>query len=265
MYEHRSRIWLLILLAFLMLSCQIANNPIQSTTPQTTQGNDNNNSGQTFSPITPTLPVSTDTVTPNVPTDTPGITPSPTSDTPMVTPKTEAANCRFGPGTVYSTVGGLKVGGVVPIHATIADMSWWQIESPQDPGTFCWVSAAVTNATGNLALVPIVPVPTGIVTAVDVNTPPVVHGFCGGPNATSFNVTITTNGPATVQWHFEIFNSGGTLLNSTTDQPMVFAAAGSQTYLSDAYKRDCGSYIVKAVITSPNALSGQASWTVVQP
>ena len=144
-------------------------------------------------------------------------------------------------------------------------MSWWQIESPQDPGTFCWVSAAVTNTSGELALVPIVPMPTGLVIAVAVTTPPVIHGYCGGPNATNFNVTITTNGPVTVQWHFEIFKDDGTWLNSTTDQPMIFAASGSQVFASDAYKRDCGSYVVKAITTSPNAMTGQASWMVVQP
>jgi hypothetical protein len=110
-----------------------------------------------------------------------------------------------------------------------------------------------------------VPSPTALVTSVVVTTPAVVHGFCGGPNATNFTVVITTNGPVTVQWHFEIYTSGNTLLNTTTDQPMIFAAAGPQTYVSDAYKRDCGNYIVKAVTTSPNALNGQASWTVVQP
>jgi len=200
-----------------------------------------------------------------IPSDTPTATPSPTSATPMVTPQADAANCRFGPSTGFSSVGGLAVGSIVPIHATIADMSWWQIESPQDPGTFCWVSAAVTNTSGELALVPIVPMPTGLVIAVAVTTPPVIHGYCGGPNATNFNVTITTNGPVTVQWHFEIFKDDGTWLNSTTDQPMIFAASGSQVFASDAYKRDCGSYVVKAITTSPNAMTGQASWMVVQP
>jgi hypothetical protein len=69
----------------------------------------------------------------------------------------------------------------------------------------------------------------------------------------------------TVQWHFEIYKADGTWLNSTSDQPMVFAAAGTQSYASDAYKRDCGSYIVKVVTTSPNAMTGEASWKVVQP
>ena len=213
----------------------------------------------------PFVPSDTSTPPPLVPSDTPTTVPSPTSATPMVTPKADAANCRFGPGTGFSSVGGLNVGSTVPIHATIAGQSWWQIESPQNPGTFCWVSAAVTNTFGDLSLVPIVPIPIGLVTSVAVTTPPVVHGYCRGPNATTFNAIITTNGPVTVLWHFEIYDAGGTWLNSTADQPMVFAAAGSQAYESDAYKRDCGSYVVKVVTTSPNAMTGQASWTVVQP
>ncbi len=200
-----------------------------------------------------------------IPTDTPTATASPTPAPPMVTPSADAANCRFGPGTDFSAIGGLAVGSTVPIHATIADRSWWQIESPQDPGIFCWVAASVTTTFGDLSLVPIVPMPTGLVLAVAVTTPPVVHGYCGGPNATSFTAIITTNGPVTVQWHFEIFKADGTWLNTTTDQPMTFAAAGIQTYESDAYKRDCGSYVVKVVTTSPNAMTGQAGWTVVQP
>jgi hypothetical protein len=214
---------------------------------------------------TPTLPGPTYTPTLPGPTYTPTMVISPTSATPMVTPKTDAANCRFGPEVGFLAVGGLNLGNTVPIHGTIGDMSWWQIENPQDPGTFCWVSAAVTNTFGDLSLVPIVSMPTARVTSVVVTTPLVVHGFCGGPNATNFTVVITTNGPVTVKWHFEIYTSGGTLLNSTTDQPMIFTASGSQTFVSDAYKRDCGSYVVKAVTTSPNAMTGQASWTVVQP
>jgi hypothetical protein len=199
------------------------------------------------------------------PTNTPNLETSPTSARPMVTPKTDAANCRFGPEVGFLAIGGLNVGNTVPIIGTLGDKSWWQIENPQELGTFCWVAASVTNAIGDLSLVPIVAAPTAQVTSVVVTTPAVIHGFCGGPNATSFMVSITTNGPVTVLWHFEISTSTGTLLNQTTDQPMVFAAAGSQDYASDAYKRDCGSYTVKVVVTSPTSIFGQASWTVVQP
>jgi len=123
----------------------------------------------------------------------------------------------------------------------------------------------VTYTFGDLSLVPIVPIPTGLGTAVAVTTPPVVHGYCSGPNATSFNAILTTNGSVTVLWHFEIYDAGGTWLNSTADQSMVFAAAGSQVFGSDAYKRDCGSYVVKMVTTCVNDMPGQASCAEVQP
>ncbi len=209
--------------------------------------------------ISPTIPGPTGTVaTASVP----------PSDTPMVTPKTVASNCRFGPGTGFSSVGGLNPGITVPIHATIADMSWWQIENSLDPGTYCWVAASVTNTSGNLALVPIVPIPTGIVTAVTVvvNSGAVLHGFCGGPNATSFTVSITTNGPATVVYHVSIYNGDGSFRDSPGDATLVFANASTQTFdPGGAYKTDCGSFYIQAITTSPNSMTAQANWEVVSP
>ena len=105
---------------------------------------------------------------------------------------------------------------------------------------------------------------TGLVTTVSVSTPPIVNGDCSGPNTTSFNVKITTDGPAIVLWHFEIVDTDGELLNSTADQSMIFTEAGTQEYDSDAYKSGCGSYIVKVVTTSPNVMTAQASWEVIQ-
>ncbi len=192
----------------------------------------------------------------------------PTSSAAMVTPKTEPANCRYGPATAFSSVGGLANGSTVPIYATIAGMSWWQIESPQNPGTYCWVSAAVTNTFGNLALVPIVPIPTGLVTsvAVSVSSGAVLHGFCGGPNVVNFQVTITTNGPATVVYHVSIYNGDGTFLNSPGDVTLTFIKASTQSFdPGGAYKTDCGKYYIKAIVTSPNSMSAQADWSVVQP
>jgi uncharacterized protein YraI len=222
--------------------------------------------------------IPTDTPSPLGPTDTPTVESSTTSTptaasstastTPMVTPKTEPTNCRFGPGTGYSSVGGLNFGRTVPIHATIADMSWWQIESQQSPGTFCWVAASVTNTFGDLSLVPFVPIPTGLVTsiAVTVSSGAVLHGFCGAPNAVNFQVTITTNGPAMVVYHVSIYNGDGTFRNSPGDDTLTFASAATQTFdPGGAYKTDCGSYYIQAIVTSPNSLSAKANWSVVQP
>jgi hypothetical protein len=216
--------------------------------------------------FSPTPPPSTPYVA--GPLDTPTSVASPTSSNPMVTPKVDPANCRFGPGTEFSSVGGLAAGSLVAIHGTIPDHSWWQIESPQNPGSLCWVSAAVTNTLGDLSLVPIVPIPTGMVTAVTVtvNSGPVLHGFCGSPNAVSFQVSITTNGPVSVIYHVEIYNGDGTLRNSTSDSTLVFPNASTQTLdPGGAYHTDCGNFIVKALVTNPNTISGQATWMVVQP
>ena len=93
-----------------------------------------------------------------------------------------------------------------------------------------------------------------------------VHGFCGGPNATSFSVSITTNGPATVIYHLEIYNGDGSLRNKTDDTTRTFSAADTQTFDPDgAYKTDCGKFTIKVLVTSPNTKTAQASWSVVSP
>ncbi len=96
----RSRLLTTFLVAaFLLTSCNLK---IQSPTTATStpiEANQGQPVGTTPSPSnTPTLQQPSDTIQP-VPTNTPTITLTPTLSTAMVTPKTEAANCRFGPGT----------------------------------------------------------------------------------------------------------------------------------------------------------------------
>jgi hypothetical protein len=101
---------------------------------------------------------------------------------------------------------------------------------------------------------------------VTVSSGPVLHGFCGSPNAVSFQVSITTNGPVSVIYHVEIFNGDGTLRISTSDSTLVFPNASTQTLdPGGAYHTDCGTFMVKALVTNPNTISGQATWMVVQP
>jgi hypothetical protein len=158
------------------------------------------------------------------------------------------------------------VGQNVPILGTISDKSWWQIDNPQAPGTKCWVSAAVTSTSGDVSAVPIVAIPTALVTDVKITTPSVVHGYCGGPNPTSFSLSITTNGPVTVVYHLEIYNEDGSLRTKTDNTSLDFAKADTKTFdPGGAYKTDCGSYKIKAIITSPNNMSSEASWSVVSP
>ncbi|HTX89840.1 MAG TPA: SdrD B-like domain-containing protein [Anaerolineales bacterium] len=234
--------------------------------------------GPTYTPTTTPTLVFTDTPTETltlVPSDTPTLmeisptstdtaTPIPSNAT--VTPKSQDANCRFGPGTSFLSIGGLKVGHTVPITGTIEDHSWWQIDNPTAPGSPCWVAASVTTTTGDISLVPILPIPTGLVLSAVVTTPAIVHGTCGGPNATSFQVSITTNGPATVTWHLEIYNGDGSLRNQTSDATLIFTNATTKTFdPGGAYKTDCGNFKIDIVVTAPNNKTGEATWSVVSP
>ena len=130
------------------------------------------------------------------------------------------------------------------------------------------MSGVITNTFGDLSLVPIMPIPTGLVTAVaiTVSSGDVLHGFCGGPNAVSFQVTITTNGPATVVYHISIYNSDDSFRDSPGDATLTFANASTQSIDPvGAYKTDCGSFYIKVIVTSPDSASAQADWKVVQP
>ena len=213
------------------------------------------------------LPTATVTLTPVTPTATATLVATATLGAPMITANTVNANCRFGPGTDFLSVGALMVGQTVPILGTISDRTWWQITNPWSTSTKCWVANSVTITSGDLSKVPVVPIPTGLVVSVSVSTPAVVHGFCGGPNPTTFQVSIATNGPATVIYHLEIYNGDGTLRNKTSDTTLAFASATTQTFdPGGAYKTDCGTnFKVMVVVTSPNSKSGQATWSVVSP
>jgi hypothetical protein len=178
------------------------------------------------------------------------------------------ANCRFGPGTTYLSVGGLRVGEIAPILGTNADHTWWQIQTPRElPGNLCWIRYTVVTASGDLSLVPVVPTPGGLVTDVHITAGSgVIHGTCGGPNPISFSLSITTNGPATVVWHLQIFNGDNSVRNTTSDSSLVFASYSTQTFdPGGPYHTDCGSFYIKGSVTSPNAKSSRADWSVVSP
>jgi SH3-like domain-containing protein len=217
-------------------------------------------------PAPSAMPTITSTpTTPPSGTDTPTLVPA----IAMVTPKDQDANCRAGPGVDYLSVGALKVGDNVPIKATITGRSWWQIQNPEDlPGNYCWVSNSVTTTSGSIFSVPVIPIPTGVVIEVTVSVNPgsVVHGYCQSPNAVNFEVSITTNGPATVTYHLEIYNNDGSLRNSTSNASLTFNNASTKTFdPGGSYSTDCGKYYIKAIVSSPNHISAQANWSVVSP
>ncbi len=210
--------------------------------------------------------IPTDTSMPGTPA-TPTFTQTPLTD-PMVTPTSEDVNCRFGPGVTYASTGALMFGNTVPILGTIEGGGWWMITNPWDATATCWVGASVTTATGNIGSVPILPIPTGLVTAATVTVVggPTIHGYCGGPNAVTFSVSITTNGPATVVYRVEIYNSAGVLIGGPGDENLVFASASTQTFdPGGAYKTDCGTFLIRLTVSSPNSVTSEYTWSVVSP
>jgi uncharacterized protein YraI len=188
---------------------------------------------------------------------------------PAVTPKTEDAACRFGPGSSFSSVAALSLGKKAQILGTISDHTWWKIEIPTFGKTQCWVSDSAVTTSGDLSQVPVAPIPSGLVTALTISAPAVIQSSCDGDttNPTSFKISMTTNGPATVTYHLEVYNPGGTiLLMHTDDFSLNILSASTKTFdTGDVINTDCGKFNIKAIVSLPNSRTAQTSWSVVTP
>jgi uncharacterized protein YraI len=188
---------------------------------------------------------------------------------PAVTPKSEEAACRFGPGTSFSSIATLPIGRKAKILGTNSDHTWWKIEVPTSAKTQCWVSDSEVIPSGDLSRVPVAPIPSGLVTALTISAPAVIHSSCDGDttNPTSFKISMTTNGPATVTYHLEVYNPGGSmLLMHTEDISLAFVSASTQTFdTGDVINTDCGKFNIKAIVSIPNSRTAQTSWSVVSP
>jgi len=201
------------------------------------------------------------TITP-VPTATevPTITPSPTPADPFLTTIDKPVNCRFGPGTEYSIIGYFLLGQTTRIEGKSGDGKWWFIRSPQNPSDFCWVAASVTSASGNLALVNLVSAPDVFVTDVSLKIEPdtiIVPGCVFPYIPVTMTGSITTNGPAMVEWHWE--TSQG---NVSSSSMIKFAQSGTKT-VSDYYKYGTAdTHWIKLVVTSPNSKVVKATYKV---
>jgi hypothetical protein len=106
------------------------------------------------------------------------------------------------------------------------------------------------------------PVPQGNVTEVkaSVKVPEFVN--CAGTLNVALLGSITTDGPATVKYHWEI---GGTTSNTTAESTLVFPSASAQPANINAYALNCGNYFARLVVTSPNAVSAQADFSLSVP
>ncbi|HEU0296201.1 MAG TPA: hypothetical protein VFR47_25925 [Anaerolineales bacterium] len=105
-------------------------------------------------------------------------------------------------------------------------------------------------------------IPQGTVT--DVKTTVRVPDFvnCAGTLNVELLGTITTNGPATVKYHWEI---SGTTNNSTPENTLMFASASTEPANITAYPLNCGNYVARLVVTSPNVVSAQSDFSLSIP
>jgi hypothetical protein len=186
---------------------------------------------------------------------------------PYLTPKSDQAECRSGPGTVYLPVAALGMGKKAHILGTISDHSWWEIGDPFASRTHCWVPDGLVIITGDPSGVPVVAIPSGAVTALNISGPAVIPADCSNEktNQVSFKISITTNGPATVTYHMEVYEKSETMLLMHSDNAtLAFASASTQTVNpGGTFLTDCGDFIIKLIVTKPNALTTLTSWSVV--
>lgn len=86
---------------------------------------------------------------------------------------------------------------------------------------------------------PIAFISHGPVTGLAISGPPVIHSDCSvdeDTNSITFKISITTNAPATVIYHLEVYNSDKTmLLDQTPNTSLMFASAATQAINSEIF------------------------------
>jgi hypothetical protein len=182
------------------------------------------------------------------------LTPTPTLGPPTVAALAKDAVCRFGPSLDWSTEGKLPAGQSVPIQARNDKSTWWYIENPTRQGKFCWVGGDEVEATGDLAGLPVKPVPSAIVTGVSVKLDPKSDDIdCTTDFPFEFDVvyTITTTGPSTVKYDAE-----------GSSESVTFKEAGTKTFEDSFDVDEEGEYSYSVHVTSPNDMTGKGTGEV---
>lgn len=205
--------------------------------------------------VTPTptsaLPSATVVSSTPEPTASPLSTPTGTPAVPIAWPRDVPVNCRFGPGTVWETIGALPVNQTATILGRNSASTWWYVQTPNDPGTPCWVAASVTNTAGNLAGLSVTPAPTASVTNISVEVDPEdinLPGCIGPVEPVEITGAIQVNGPLTVKYHFETEQGG-----AMSTQTIEFDSFGSETVEVD-FSPDLeeGNFWIRLVLTQPD-------------
>jgi hypothetical protein len=234
-----------LLLVFTILACNLPSAVTPTPTPTSAL--------PSATPTASTTPVFTATPLPSA-TSTPTV--------PIAWPKDVPVNCRFGPGTDWEATGALLVGQTATLVGRNAASSWWYVQTPNEPGSPCWVAASVTNTAGNLSGLALIPAPAASVTQVTVAVEPDDIGLppgCLGPvEPVEITGTIRVNGPLTVEYRFETEQSG-----EMSAQTIEFDGFGTETIEIDySPPPDDGEFWVRLVIIEPGDEQAQAVYEI---
>ena len=197
-----------------------------------------------------------------VPTATPLPTVTSTPDLPLAWPRELGANCRYGPGKEWEVISSIPAGTAAEIKGRTIDTAWWYISNPLKLDDFCWVAYDVVDTAGNLNIIPIVEPPVASVMDVKVDIVVVTFTACGGSNQVTFNGAITTNGPATTTYHWEV---SGAAQETTADETLEFTQAGTQNVTAEIVLSDCGEYTATLRITEPNEIFTLKTFNIESP
>jgi len=248
----RNRLWIAV--TAIVIGVSSCNLPASQTTetplPQPTLDT------PTSSISTPT-PVPIETV---VNFELPTVTLTSTPNVFLASPKDQPVNCRFGPEISYAVIGALTPGRQAEIIGRNAESTWWYVRNPSDPSTSCWLSADFVQTVGDVQSLPVVNSPQITVTGIQVRVdPPVMNVACDAlPQVVTISAQITTNGPSTVVWHWEL--STGIV---SSDKNLLFEVGDTKT-VQDYYQvNSVNDYIVRVQTTLPNIMIGEASFKVV--
>lgn len=208
-------------------------------------------------PATPTVepaPVPTQTASPTtIPTEPPTQTPRPriayavAGELPV--------NCRYGPGTYYAVVDGLEPYQSAQVAGKDFTGMWWYLHNPNFPDAFCWVASSATELEGDAESIPVTDPPFVTVSKLEVRTEPqrITVGCAAFPQYILIIAEITTNGPALVDWRWEV--STGEV---TSEEPLVFTEAGTQVVQKSLVIYTPNDYWAQLRINAPNSLITQA-------
>jgi len=202
------------------------------------------------------------TLTP-IPTETPPPTPTSTPESPIALPKALGVNCRFGPGQEWQVASSIPEGTSIEIKGRTIDTSWWYVRDPlQTNESFCWVAYNAVDTAGNLNTVPIVGPAAASVTDVSVDTVVVTFTACGSSNQAALNGSITTNGPGTVTYHWQV---SGAAQETMPETALEVDGFGKQNVTSTLSLTDCGDYTAILRVTEPEEVSAQKVFNIQSP